>query len=99
MLNVSGHLLSTAQVESALIEHKGLQDLFTNFIKLLLDSLRFTFLFFHFTAVAESAVVPISHDVKGEALYCFVTLRDGHEFSRHLAAELKSKGLCALATF
>jgi acetyl-CoA synthetase len=23
MLNVSGHLLSTAQVESALIEHKG----------------------------------------------------------------------------
>ncbi|XP_021957486.1 acetyl-coenzyme A synthetase isoform X3 [Folsomia candida] len=64
MLNVSGHLLSTAQVESALIEHK---------------------------AIAESAVVPIFHDVKGEALYCFVTLRDGHDFTEQLQAELKQK--------
>ena len=48
MLNVSGHLLSTAEVESALIEHP---------------------------AVAENAVVARQHDVKGECLYCFITLR------------------------
>lgn len=44
------------------------------------------------TAIAESAVVPIFHDVKGEALYCFVTLRDGHDFTEQLQAELKQKG-------
>lgn len=65
MLNVSGHLLSTAQVESALIEHK---------------------------AVAESAAVAMPHLVKGEALYCFVTLRDGFQFNEALAGELKLKG-------
>lgn len=64
MLNVSGHLLSTAQVESALIEHK---------------------------AVAESAAVAVHHEVKGEAAYCFVTLRDGFEFNSALVSELKSK--------
>ena len=47
MLNVSGHLLSTAEVESALMEHP---------------------------AVAENATVSHPHPVKGESLYCFVTL-------------------------
>jgi len=65
MLNVSGHLLSTAQVESALIEHK---------------------------AVVESAVVGAHHNVKGEVAYCFVTLRDGFEFSDKLVNELKLQG-------
>lgn len=37
-------------------------------------------------------MVPIFHDVKGEALYCFVTLRDGHDFTEQLQAELKQKG-------
>jgi len=32
------------------------------------------------------------HKVKGEALYCFVTLRDGFEFSTQLEGELKLKG-------
>lgn len=49
MLNVSGHLLSTAEVESALIEHE---------------------------AIAEAAAVAAPHPVKGECLYCFVTLKE-----------------------
>ncbi|XP_067856515.1 acetyl-coenzyme A synthetase, cytoplasmic isoform X2 [Heptranchias perlo] len=64
MLNVSGHLLSTAEVESALIEH---------------------------AAIAEAAVVSHPHPVKGECLYCFVTLRDGHEFTKTLVTELKNQ--------
>jgi len=61
MLNCSGHLMSTAQVESVLVEHKD---------------------------VAEAAVVPIPHPVKGEALYCFVTMNDGAIFSNTTQAEL-----------
>ncbi|KAI1902173.1 hypothetical protein AGOR_G00041970 [Albula goreensis] len=62
MLNVSGHLLSTAEVEAALTEH---------------------------AAVAEAAVVSRPHTVKGECLYCFVTLKDGREFNHTLSEELK----------
>uniref|UniRef100_A0A674C598 Acetyl-coenzyme A synthetase n=1 Tax=Salmo trutta TaxID=8032 RepID=A0A674C598_SALTR len=64
MLNVSGHLLSTAEVESALVEHE---------------------------AVVEAAVVSRPHPVKGESLYCFVTLTDGVSFSRTLEAQLKKQ--------
>ncbi|XP_074867823.1 acetyl-coenzyme A synthetase, cytoplasmic isoform X2 [Carettochelys insculpta] len=64
MLNVSGHLLSTAEVESALVEH---------------------------AAVAEAAVVSRPHPVKGECLYCFVTLRDGSEFTKALMQELRKQ--------
>ncbi|XP_051887402.1 acetyl-coenzyme A synthetase, cytoplasmic isoform X1 [Pristis pectinata] len=64
MVNVSGHLLSTAEVESALIEH---------------------------AAIAEAAVVSYPHLVKGESLYCFVTLKDGHEFTKMLVTELKNQ--------
>uniref|UniRef100_UPI003AAD614A acetyl-coenzyme A synthetase, cytoplasmic isoform X4 n=1 Tax=Centroberyx gerrardi TaxID=166262 RepID=UPI003AAD614A len=64
MLNVSGHLLSTAEVESALVEHE---------------------------AVAEAAVVGRPHPVKGESLYCFVTLTDGVTYNRTLEAELKKQ--------
>uniref|UniRef100_A0A8C0UFY9 Acetyl-coenzyme A synthetase n=1 Tax=Cyanistes caeruleus TaxID=156563 RepID=A0A8C0UFY9_CYACU len=66
MLNVSGHLLSTAEVESALVEH---------------------------AAVAEAAVVSHPHPLKGECLYCFVTLREGHEFTKNLTDELKKQGI------
>jgi len=48
MLNVSGHLISTAEVESVLNEH---------------------------TSVAETAVVAHPHPIKGECLYCFITLK------------------------
>ncbi|XP_054912938.1 acetyl-coenzyme A synthetase, cytoplasmic-like isoform X1 [Poeciliopsis prolifica] len=64
MLNVSGHLLSTAEVESALVEHKS---------------------------VAEAAVVSRPHAVKGESLYCFVTLNDGVAYSQALEAELRKQ--------
>uniref|UniRef100_A0A8B9S6R4 Acetyl-coenzyme A synthetase n=1 Tax=Apteryx owenii TaxID=8824 RepID=A0A8B9S6R4_APTOW len=66
MLNVSGHLLSTAEVESALLEH---------------------------AAISEAAVVSHPHPLKGECLYCFVTLRDGHEFTKNLTDELKKQGI------
>lgn len=49
MVNVSGHLLSTAEVESALIEHE---------------------------AVSEAASVSHPHNIKGECIYCFVTLKE-----------------------
>ncbi|XP_078120465.1 acyl-CoA synthetase short chain family member 2 like [Sander vitreus] len=62
MLNVSGHLMSTAEVEAALTEHP---------------------------AVAEAAVVSRPHKVKGECLYCFVSLKDSREFTHTLVEELK----------
>ena len=49
MLNVSGHLLSTMEVEAALVDHP---------------------------CIAETAVVPHPHPVKGECLYCFIVLKD-----------------------
>ncbi|ROL51556.1 Acetyl-coenzyme A synthetase, cytoplasmic [Anabarilius grahami] len=64
MLNVSGHLLSTAEVEAALSEHPS---------------------------VAEAAVVSRPHAVKGECLYCFITLKEHKEFNRALMEELKRK--------
>ncbi|XP_023149347.1 acetyl-coenzyme A synthetase, cytoplasmic isoform X3 [Amphiprion ocellaris] len=64
MLNVSGHLLSTAEVESALVEHKS---------------------------VAEAAVVGRPHPVKGESLYCFVTLTEGVTYNGSLEAQLKKQ--------
>uniref|UniRef100_A0A8C4GPS7 Propionate--CoA ligase n=1 Tax=Dicentrarchus labrax TaxID=13489 RepID=A0A8C4GPS7_DICLA len=60
-----GHLLSTAEVESALVEHE---------------------------VVAEAAVVGRPHPVKGESLYCFVTLTDGVTYNRALEAELRKQG-------
>lgn len=64
MLNVSGHLLSTLEVESALVDHP---------------------------CVAETAVVPHPHQVKGECLYCFIVLRDGYEFDDQLVQELRQQ--------
>ncbi|XP_061405249.1 acetyl-coenzyme A synthetase, cytoplasmic-like isoform X1 [Lethenteron reissneri] len=64
MLNVSGHLLSTAEVESALVSH---------------------------ASVAEAAVVSAPHPVKGESLYCFVSLKEGQQFSGDLVKELKQQ--------
>jgi acetyl-CoA synthetase len=51
-------------------------------------------------AVAEAAVVGRSHDLKGQALAAFVTLRDGHQQSPELADELRqfvAKKIGALA--
>ena len=52
VVNISGHRLGTAEIESALVSHD---------------------------AVAEAAVTPIPHDIKGQGLYCFVTLVEGVE--------------------
>lgn len=43
-------------------------------------------------AVAEAAVVGRPHPVKGESLYCFVTLNDGVMYNGELEAELKKQG-------
>lgn len=43
-------------------------------------------------AVAEAAVVSRPHKVKGECLYCFVTLKNSREFNHTLADELKNLG-------
>jgi acetyl-CoA synthetase len=51
VLNVSGHRLGTAEIESAIDEHE---------------------------AVAESAVVGFPHDIKGQGIYAYVILKDGH---------------------
>lgn len=42
-------------------------------------------------AIAEAAVVSHPHPVKGECLYCFVTLCDGYTFSSTLTEELKKQ--------
>ncbi len=61
VVNVSGHRIGTAEVESALVSH---------------------------AKVAEAAVAPMPHDVKGQALYAFVTLVQGVEESEELKKEL-----------
>lgn len=63
IVNVSGHRIGTAEVESALVSHKS---------------------------VAEAAVVPIPDEIKGEALYAFVTLLDDTSSSETLKADLIS---------
>lgn len=61
VINVSGHRLGTAEVESALVGHPS---------------------------VAEAAVVGFPHDVKGEGIYVYVTLKDGFKPSPELQKEL-----------
>ncbi len=61
VVNVSGHRIGTAEVESALVSHDK---------------------------VAEAAVTPIPHDIKGQALYAFVTLKKGVDESDELKKEL-----------
>ena len=61
VVNVSGHRIGTAEVESALVSHDK---------------------------VAEAAVVPMSHEIKGQALYAFVTLVQGVDENDDLKKEL-----------
>ena len=62
VMNVSGHRLSTMEVESALVRHP---------------------------AVAEAAVVGKPHEITGQAVCCFVTLKRGDYDAQKLAAELR----------
>jgi acetyl-CoA synthetase len=61
VVNVSGHRIGTAEVESALVSHEK---------------------------VAEAAVTPVPHEIKGQGLYAFVTLKEGIHESEELKKEL-----------
>jgi acetyl-CoA synthetase len=61
VVNVSGHRIGTAEVESALVSHPK---------------------------VAEAAVTPMPHEIKGQGLYAYVTLVDGVTESDELKKEL-----------
>jgi acetyl-CoA synthetase len=61
VLNISGHRLGTAEIESALVKHN---------------------------LVSESAVVGISHKIKGQDIYAFVSLMQGVTPSEELKIEL-----------
>jgi len=62
VLNVSGHRMGTAEIESALVAHPK---------------------------VAEAAVVGFPHDIKGQGVYCYVTLQAGEDPSDELSKELR----------
>jgi len=61
VVNVSGHRIGTAEVESALVSHDK---------------------------VAEAAVTPVPHEIKGQGLYAYVTLVDGVAETDELKKEL-----------
>ena len=63
VINVSGHRMGTAEVESALVAHDK---------------------------VAEAAVVGYPHDIKGQGIYCYVTLMAGEEPTDELRLELRN---------
>ncbi|MGD9866392.1 MAG: acetyl-coenzyme A synthetase, partial [Hyphomicrobiales bacterium] len=62
VLNVSGHRMGTAEVESALVAHPK---------------------------VSEAAVVGYPHNIKGQGIYCYVTLMAGEKADDGLKDELK----------
>ena len=61
VLNVSGHRIGTAEVESALVTHPD---------------------------IAEAAVVPIEHEIKGQAIYAYVILKEKNMNTDSLVKEL-----------
>jgi acetyl-CoA synthetase len=63
VINVSGHRMGTAEIESTLVAHP---------------------------AVAEAAVVGMPHEVKGQAVYAYVTLKSDQEESDELLKELRT---------
>ncbi len=62
VINVSGHRMGTAEVESALVAHPK---------------------------VSEAAVVGYPHDIKGQGIYCYVSLMAGEEPTEALKKELR----------
>jgi acetyl-CoA synthetase len=63
VMNVSGHRVSTMEVESALVEHP---------------------------TVAEAAVIGKTHEIKGQAIAAFVTLKAGQQMTSELQADIKA---------
>lgn len=64
VINISGHRLGTAEVESALVAHY---------------------------AVAEAAVVGCPHEIKGQGIYAYITLKSGIDGDEALKADLIKK--------
>ncbi len=68
VINISGHRMGTAEVESALVAHE---------------------------TVSEAAVVGYPHDIKGQGIYCYVTLMSGvepsDELKKTLVAQVRSE--------
>ena len=69
-MNVSGHRLSTAEIEAALIEHRKFP---------LLRSFQIDFLTPITDSVAEAAVVGVNDELTGQAVNAFVALKDGSD--------------------
>ena len=63
VINVAGHRMGTAEIESALVAH---------------------------SKVSEAAVVGYPHDIKGQGIYCYVTLMNGEPASDTLKTELRN---------
>jgi acetyl-CoA synthetase len=63
VMNISGHRVSTMEVESALVDHP---------------------------AVAEAAVIGRTHEIKGQAIAAFVTIKQGIDSSDALKNEIKA---------
>jgi acetyl-CoA synthetase len=63
VINVSGHRMGTAEVESALVSH---------------------------LAVAEAAVVGFPHEIKGQGIYAYVTLKKGFDYTEDLRKVLRT---------
>ncbi len=63
VINISGHRMGTAEVESALVAHPK---------------------------VSEAAVVGYPHEIKGQGIYCYVTLMGGEEYTDALKVELRN---------
>ena len=74
VINVAGHRLGTAEIESALVSHP---------------------------LVAEAAVCGFPHEIKGQGIYAYVTLKTGHSYEEPLKKELVAhvrKEIGAIAT-
>ena len=63
VMNISGHRVSTMEVESALVDHP---------------------------LVAEAAVIGRPHEIKGQAIAAFVTIKDGNKGTKELMEEIKA---------
>jgi len=63
VINISGHRMGTAEVESALVAHPK---------------------------IAEAAVVGYPHKIKGQGIYCYVTLMTGEKPADELRLELRN---------
>jgi acetyl-CoA synthetase len=72
VLNVSGHRIGTAEIESALVGHP---------------------------AVAQAACIGYPHDIKGEAICCYVTLKLGYEESPDLVIQLRNAVRTSIGAF